>query len=58
MTHFPQLNVLVGREASQSVPSVVEELIDSEYNSDSSDDSAMNAHLVLLQDGVNLAVFK
>lgn len=37
-------------EASQSVPSVVEELIDSEYNSDSSDDSAMNAHLVLLQD--------
>lgn len=44
----------IGREASQSHASVAEELIDSEYNSESSDDSAMNAHLVLLQDGVNL----
>ena len=48
----------IGREASQSLASVAEELIDSEYNSESSDDSAMNAHLVLLQDGVNLAVFR
>lgn len=40
----------VEAEASQSLASVAEELIDSEYNSESSDDSAMNAHLVLLQD--------
>ena len=50
--------MLAGREASQSLASVEEELIDSEYNSESSDDSAMNAHLVLLKDGVNLAVFR